>query len=216
MKTAQPKIQRMVEEESEDTEAVVKLLELNDIINTTLERYNLTRRGDFDAAAVITLQAASSARPAETSTVRQEVSLIDFEESNGAPPSTSARTMKPEDDLLGLSFGDPGPTDDVFGEGGHIALGFGANISTNPIAVNGHSLFNANYCSRHSGATIALLHNGSKHCSATEGNTYSIPQPFNRPFFVNSPSKSLCRSKQPQYSSSLNATAIHSTEAKWE
>ena len=157
MKTAQPKIQRMVEEESEDTEAVVKLLELNDIINTTLERYNLTRRGDFDAAAAITLHAASLTGPAETSTSRQEVSLIDFEESNGAQSSTSTKITRPEEDLLGLSLGDSGQTGDVFGEGGHIALGFGANISMDPILANGQSSFNSNCCFRHSGPAITLL-----------------------------------------------------------
>jgi len=128
----------MVEEESDDTEAVVKLLELNDIINITIERYNLVKKGDLASAAALPLQSPMSPRPgpprASAPSKKQEVSLIDFDgdanggETSAAGPSTSA---KPEDDLLGLSFNDAGSSSsDLFGSGGGgIALGFGANTS---------------------------------------------------------------------------------------
>ncbi|KAF8423879.1 VHS domain-containing protein [Tirmania nivea] len=131
LKTAQPKIQKMVEEESEDAAAVVKLLELNDIINTTIERYNLIRKGDYSAAAALPPQPSISPGPSSMSIPRQhEVSLIDFDGDNGNS-SSSAPSTRPEDDLLGLAFGDSGSgsSSDIFGTGGGIALGFGANTN---------------------------------------------------------------------------------------
>ncbi|KAF8475680.1 VHS domain-containing protein [Kalaharituber pfeilii] len=134
LKTAQPKIQKMVEEESDDTKAVEKLLELNDIINSTLDRYNLVKRGDLAAAAALPVHPSISPSPQAPSIPprkQQEVSLIDFDDANRAETATtpSSSDTKPEDDLLGLSFGDSGSNSDVFGAGGGIALGFGANTS---------------------------------------------------------------------------------------
>ena len=53
LQSAQPKIQKMCEEESDDSEAVAKLLEINDSIHRTIERYKLIKKGDLDAASKI-------------------------------------------------------------------------------------------------------------------------------------------------------------------
>ena len=53
LQSAHPKIQRMCEEESDDHEAVAKLLEINDSIHRTVERYKLMKKGDVDGAAKI-------------------------------------------------------------------------------------------------------------------------------------------------------------------
>lgn len=121
----------MIEEESDDTDAVVKLLELNDIINTTVERYMLTKKGNLDAARALPLISGSSPPPfAEPSSSASavEASLIDLDNdlnggSGPSVPSATGKGLSLEDDLLGLSFQDSGP----FGQGGGIALGFGAN-----------------------------------------------------------------------------------------
>ncbi|KAH0609514.1 uncharacterized protein H6S33_013000 [Morchella sextelata] len=130
LKTAQPKIQKMIEEESDDTDAVVKLLELNDIINTTVERYTLTKKGNLDAAKALPLISGSSPPPfseASSSAAAVETSLIDLDNDlnggSGTSANTTGKTGSLEDDLLGLSFQESGP----FGQGGGIALGFGAN-----------------------------------------------------------------------------------------
>ncbi|CUS09677.1 unnamed protein product [Tuber aestivum] len=126
LKTAQPKIQKIIEEESEDPDAVVKLLELNDVINTTVERYNFVKRGDLDSAKALPLMAGAppSAAPPPPAA---ELSLIDLEDgANGGPSApASGKPASLEDDLLGLSFQDSGSSS--FGQGGGIALGFGAN-----------------------------------------------------------------------------------------
>ncbi|KAL3426404.1 VHS domain-containing protein [Phlyctema vagabunda] len=125
LQSAHPKIQRMCEEESDDHEAVAKLLEINDSIHRTVERYKLMKKGDIDAAAKIakgTLGTSTGVNAAN------ELSLIDFggeAETNGSSSTTNNVQSQPgglEDDLLGLSMGDTS-----FGQGGGISLGFGTN-----------------------------------------------------------------------------------------
>jgi ADP-ribosylation factor-binding protein GGA len=125
LQSAHPKIQKMCEEESDDHEAVAKLLEINDSIHRTVERYKLMKMGDVEAASKIekgTLGTSTGVNSAN------ELSLIDFggEETNGASttgPSADSQPGGLEDDLLGLSMGDN------YGQGGGIALGFGHHTS---------------------------------------------------------------------------------------
>ena len=125
LQSAHPKIQKMCEEESDDHEAVAKLLEINDSIHRTVERYKLMKKGDVEAASKIekgTLGTSTGVNAAN------ELSLIDFggEETNGAGsagPSADSQPGGLEDDLLGLSMGEN------YGQGGGIALGFGNHTS---------------------------------------------------------------------------------------
>ena len=130
LQSAHPKIQKMCEEESDDSEAVAKLLEINDSIHRTIERYKFIKKGDVDAASKIpqgTLGTSTGVRK----TADNELSLIDFgsdETSNTVSQvggSSQQKTASLEDDLLGLSV-----QDESYGQGGGIALGFGANAST--------------------------------------------------------------------------------------
>src|SRR5688500_6464108 len=126
----------MVEEESDDAEAVVKLLELNDIINTILEKYILVKKGDLNAArALPTVANAPQGPPAASSSASaaQEDSLIDLGGDLGGSANGSAQAAGPsntasslQDDLLGLSIDDPNAS---IGQGGGISLGFGENTS---------------------------------------------------------------------------------------
>lgn len=131
LQSAQPKIQKMCEEESDDHEAVAKLLEINDSIHRTVERYKLMKKGDVDAANKIARGEPVPSSSAGKSAAA-ELSLIDFDgdaDANGtatgaqAQPSSQGGSI--ENDLLGLSIGDS----NGFGQGGGIALGFGANTS---------------------------------------------------------------------------------------
>lgn len=123
LQSAQPKIQKMCEEESEDHEAVAKLLDINDSIHRTVERYKLMKKGDMEGAAKV-----ASGAPAPSSSSRpNELSLIDLD-GDVAPANgqgSSSQTGGIENDLLGLDLG-PSPN---FGQGGTISLGFGANQS---------------------------------------------------------------------------------------
>ncbi|KAI9870209.1 MAG: hypothetical protein M1830_004526, partial [Pleopsidium flavum] len=127
LQSAQPKIQRMCEEESDDSEAVAKLLEINDSIHRTIERYKLVKKGDLAAASKIPKGTLGTSTGVGKS-ADNELSLIDlggdFESSpNGVSGSLAGpRPASMEDDLLGLSI-----QDNHYGQGGGIALGFGSN-----------------------------------------------------------------------------------------
>ncbi|KAI0445220.1 ADP-ribosylation factor-binding protein GGA2 [Xylaria telfairii] len=134
LQSAQPKIQKMCEEESDDHEAVAKLFEINDSIHRTVERWKLLKKGDIEGANKLAQGAplpTSSAAPgkAKSSTAANELSLIDFDgdsgtNGTGSETVSSSQVAGVENDLLGLSLGESSST---FGQGGGISLGFGAN-----------------------------------------------------------------------------------------
>ena len=130
--SAHPKIQKMCEEESDDTEAVAKLFEINDSIHRTIERYKLIKKGDVEAANAIPKGTLGTSGAGVRKGPDNELSLIDFD---GPVQSTSQQQQEPaapapppkagnalEDDLLGLNMGDGN-----FGEGGGISLGSSSN-----------------------------------------------------------------------------------------
>jgi len=130
LRSAQPKIQKMCEEESDDSEAVAKLLEINDSIHRTIERYKLIKKGDVNAASKIP-KGTLGTSTGVSKTADNELSLIDFGGDEPAQSSTTNTDVSSEqnpaslqDDLLGLSV-----QDQDYGQGGGIALGFGANTS---------------------------------------------------------------------------------------
>lgn len=121
----------MCEEESDDSEAVAKLLEINDSIHRTIERYKLIKKGDLDAASKIPKGTLGTSTGVSKS-ADNELSLIDLDGdpeprkviSTGQASDSLLKTDSVEDDLMGLSF-----QDKTYGQGGGIALGFGENIS---------------------------------------------------------------------------------------
>jgi hypothetical protein len=130
LQSAHPKIQRMCEEESDDHAAVAKLLEINDSIHRTVERYKLMKKGDVDAASRIA-KGTLGTSTGVSKNADNELSLIDFEPEAEASTNGGSSTAAPgsssgglEDDLLGLSM-----TDNSYGQGGGISLGFGNNTS---------------------------------------------------------------------------------------
>lgn len=135
LQSAHPKIQKMCEEESDDHEAVAKLLEINDSIHRTVERYKLMKKGDVESASKI----AKGTLGTSTGVAKNsdnELSLIDFGgdfEPNGSSANETAPAQQSqpgglEDDLLGLSMGES------YGQGGGISLGFGNNTSKSSCA----------------------------------------------------------------------------------
>ncbi|KAF1956514.1 VHS-domain-containing protein [Byssothecium circinans] len=134
LQSAHPKIQKMCEEDSEDTEAVAKLFEINDSINRTIERYKLFKKGDIEAANKIPQGTLGKSGAGVSKGPDNTLNLIDFgdPEPASAPAESSAgSSAQPapkgnalEDDLLGLSLGGPG-----YGQSGSIALGGASNGS---------------------------------------------------------------------------------------
>lgn len=121
----------MCEEESDDHEAVAKLLEINDSIHRTIERYKLIKNGDVEGASKIPKGTLGTSGAGVSKGADNELSLIDLggpdddalmggeQGSQSTQPSGSQQTAQSrgnalEDDLLGLSLGEApislGPT----------------------------------------------------------------------------------------------------------
>jgi ADP-ribosylation factor-binding protein GGA len=144
--SAHPKIQKMCEEESDDTEAVAKLFEINDSIHRTIERYKLIKKGDIDAANAIPKGTLGTSGAGVRKGPDNELSLIDFDgpeqasssapqqqdQSAPAPPPKAGNAL--EDDLLGLNMGDGN-----FGEGGGISLGGASSNGTSKTPTMGNA-----------------------------------------------------------------------------
>jgi ADP-ribosylation factor-binding protein GGA len=124
----------MCEEESDDAEAVAKLLEINDSIHRTIERYRLMKAGNVAEANKIAKGTLGTTFGVGKNAAN-ELSLIDFdpepeqpearEATNGSlleagmsEPAPSGQTSV-EDDLLGLSL-DPGPGQGIISLGGSM------------------------------------------------------------------------------------------------
>lgn len=156
--SAHPKIQKMCEEESEDTEAVAKLLEINDSIHRTLNRYRLTKKGDYEAAQNIPKGTLGTSGAGVGTGPGNELSLIDlggFDDepapasqpagnalgdfdspiatSSAAPAGGAAPAGRLEDDLLGLSL-DPSAPSIRLG-GGPTARKYIQRFETMPVLI---------------------------------------------------------------------------------
>jgi hypothetical protein len=123
----------MCEEESEDTEAVAKLFEINDSIHRTIERYKLIKKGDVEAANQIRQGTLGRSGAGVSKGPDNTLNLIDFGDPEPAPAAAAPSAGGPaqlapkgnalEDDLLGLSLGGSN-----YGQSGSISLG-GSNGS---------------------------------------------------------------------------------------
>lgn len=127
VKSNQPIINKIIEEEGEDEEKVNQLLALNDNINSLINKFQLLKGGN--------LEEASKINPA----MNQELNLIDFDDDEPISNDQTGKDSQGYNDLLSdlsnLSFGgnannsggaEKRTNDDIlnlFGSGGSIALG---------------------------------------------------------------------------------------------
>ena len=74
----------MCEEESDDAEAVNKLLVINDSIHRTLERYRLVKAGDAEGASRIPRGTLGTSGAGVRKGPDNELSLIDFGPADGS------------------------------------------------------------------------------------------------------------------------------------
>lgn len=166
LQSAQPKIQKMCEEESDDHEAVARLLEINDSIHRTVERYKLMKKGDLEGAAKVAAGHPPPSQSGTSSSAANELSLIDFDgdatQSNGSNGASSSQAGGLENDLLGLDISGQSST---FGQGGGIALGFGANQSKlrKPDSSYARQLTDLLF-NRHPRARAAFVSDPGQHC----------------------------------------------------
>ncbi|THH14860.1 hypothetical protein EW146_g5542 [Bondarzewia mesenterica] len=96
--TSRPKIQKWISDaESDDPQSLDTYLQINDQINTVLERYEAYKKGDYVTA--------SNPIPSELGPGRNDLSLIDFDDSRPSGIASKSQTGAPgtvADDLANL------------------------------------------------------------------------------------------------------------------
>ncbi|KAJ3886764.1 VHS domain-containing protein [Lentinula edodes] len=115
LRAARPKLQKWASEvdvESHDSESLDTFLQMNDQINSVLNRYEAFKKGDYSFAANPIPAELSNAGSASAGT---GISLIDFDDSTNStsatistPTNTTPATSNSGGDLMGL-FGAPAP-----------------------------------------------------------------------------------------------------------
>ncbi|KAK0201726.1 hypothetical protein DFS33DRAFT_1014268 [Desarmillaria ectypa] len=131
---ARPKIQKWISDaETHDPESLDTFLQINDQINTALDRYDAYKKGDYATAA--------NPIPTELTSTRNDVSLIDLDDS--APSSSSAPTASGPDDLAGL-FGSlqPQPQPQPFAQHFNANLTATSMHAPSPMGTSGAGNFN--------------------------------------------------------------------------
>lgn len=92
---ARPKIQGWISNaETDDPESLNTFLEINDQINSVLNRYESYKKGDYIAAA--------NPIPPEVTAASQNDSLIDFDDAPSTAPAQASQPHPPIDDLASL------------------------------------------------------------------------------------------------------------------
>jgi len=169
---SQPKLQKLIEDETDDTEAVSKFIELSELITADLQRYDMLRKGDYERASNVTVKPlyipSPNSNACETNRGHRSnpitttkkttngggvlpTSLIDLDGELGE--STAAASSKDTnstgnllDDLAGLSFQSNSMS---FGRGGSIALGQDTSSSSkHPLSITIPLTLHCKTCSR--------------------------------------------------------------------
>ncbi|KAI8970879.1 VHS domain-containing protein [Trametes punicea] len=147
LKDARPKIQKWISNaESDDPESLNMFLQINDQINTVLNRYEAYKKGDFSVAANPIPPELSNAGTGPSGGA-QGVSLIDLDDAPSQPAQSSAGGI---DELASL-FG-PGPSQGIAPATAHapgmpaggmnagMGMGIGMGTSTGMGAAYGASV----------------------------------------------------------------------------
>lgn len=143
IKSARPIVTKIIEDENNDEEYVQELLQLNDVINQLMQKFEFMKSGDITLASNINVSSSSTQ-------AKKELNLIDFDDE----PISSDTTGKDEQgyqdllsDLSNLAFTDssvgsskPNQVNplDFFGAGGSISLSnptTGSNSLRQPVPV---------------------------------------------------------------------------------
>ena len=135
LKGAQPKFQKIIEEEHEDDNLVQDLLKFNDTVNQLLTKFDLLKAGDSTSASQIhPSNIATSPEPTTIGSsggaLAKEINLIDFDDDNETTSSSPAPAQTGSGDVVADLLGDlsdlsvsSNSNAQNFGLGGSIALG---------------------------------------------------------------------------------------------
>lgn len=134
LKGAQPKFQKIIEEEHDDDSLVQDLLRFNDTVNQLLTKYDLLKAGDSSSASQIHPSNIATSETSENGNsggaLAKEINLIDFDDDNETASSSPAPAQTGSGDVVADLLGDlsdlsVSSSSNVqnFGLGGSISLG---------------------------------------------------------------------------------------------
>lgn len=140
VRSSQPIITKIIEEDQENEDQVNDLLALNDLVNNVINKYQLLKGGKVDEANTIKVAGGSGG-------ASNTANLIDFDDDDtSAPISNDSKDQQGYDDLLSelgnLSFNPnaaapsaPAQANplDLYGLGGSISLNSNSHVNTPPI-----------------------------------------------------------------------------------
>lgn len=191
LKAAQPKFQKIIEEEHEDDNLVKDLLKFNDVVNQLLEKYSLIKIGNKTAASHINPESISTENNSKSTggALANEINLIDFDDNDNdstgmdnisSSPFTNTTQASvntsndPLVDLLGdLSLSNDKPSNQGSSLNiGEISLGSEPNIFNNNNSNN--SINNSNTIT-----TTTITSNVNNTANATD--TLDLLGDFNTP-----------------------------------
>lgn len=192
IKSSQPIVSKIIEEEHDNDTYVHELLELNDLINLLVQKFQLLKGGQIDQASQIKVSGGASGASAA-----KELNLIDFDDDPISTDSTGKDQQGYQDllsELSNLAFNDtPAPSGkpqqvnplDFFGSGGSIALG-GAVLSTNSILQQPQSSTSYGANARNN---VDLLGEVASPSPQLQSNTSAQLDPFEFNFPASTPGK---------------------------
>ncbi|CCK69605.1 ubiquitin-binding protein KNAG_0C05040 [Huiozyma naganishii CBS 8797] len=148
LKGAQPKFQKIIEEEHDDDTLIQDLLKFNDTVNQLLNKYSLLKIGNTTAANEINPEVMAATPESNVGALSNEINLIDFGDDMGATspsptpnaPDLAAATanqnnIDPMMDLLGdlndLSLSNGNGSGDLLGNNEPLELGGGISLDSN-------------------------------------------------------------------------------------
>lgn len=122
IKSSQPIVTKIIEEGTGDEEYVQELLQLNDVINSLVNKFQLMKGGQADAASKIKVSGVSGGS--------NDLNLIDFDDDAPISNDQTGKDNQGYQDLLSdlsnLAFTDnsnSSTSQNIFGAGGSISLG---------------------------------------------------------------------------------------------
>jgi hypothetical protein len=119
VKSSQPIVTKIIEEGNGDEEYVQELLQLNDVINSLVTKFQLLKGGNTAEASKIKVSGGSGGS--------NDLNLIDFDDDAPISNDQTGKDNQGYQDLLSdlsnLAFTDTGNSQNIFGAGGSIALG---------------------------------------------------------------------------------------------
>lgn len=197
IKSAQPSVTKIIEEEHDNEDYVRDLLVLNDTINRLAQKFQLMKGGNVAEASNIKVSGGVAAASAA-----KELNLIDFDDEIESSDVTG-KDQQGYDDLLSelsnLAFTDTGAKPaaqvnplDFFGSGGSIALGGSfATPASSTVPSNGNSFIQQPQPSS-AGATSTnfdFLNNLNSPSPQLQSNTSTQLDPFGFDFPASSPAQ---------------------------